>query len=429
VAAIWVPQDQQTIRRHIVEAIRSGEMNAQTSFLQRSPVYLNLYNCLLFNMMLAPERPGNEHAISNWMVRSGDTIITSDVPPFPDCQGLWRALPEVGGTGAEFIQYDRYLLGMRVLGRALLSAMSVASMRHVQVAVSYSLLFLTFLLALWRFRLAKHPPERERLAGIAAISLAFALFYGVPYFDAALKFAAMDWMLYLFVLIALLFPPHAMRPLSLAVYGASFGSCIAIFEFLTGGLPISLALLPLLLGLGFRNGWQTYADKLLQLWASFCIAAIAMFAIKKVYTVIFLGDSENFMASLLHRTYGEFEIQTDVRYSLVSLAKIYYSFGTIIALGVRHLGPLLQLGGLAALAFVTWRTRGLLWRPDHTIIWAGWLSLFALAIWFAVFLNHALLHVFFMARMLVVPILVGMVIVATQLAGRLARHTSITSTR
>lgn len=422
-AAIWAPQDHQKIRLHMIEAVQTGELNAQTTFLHRFPTYLNLYNCLLFNMMLAPQRDGKEHAISNHMVRVDDKVVTPVVPPFPDCQGLWRALPEVGGTGAEFIQYDRYLIGMRVLGRVILSVTSVASLRHIQVAASYSLLGLTLLLALWRLRRATEARERERLAGIAAIALAFGLFYGVYHFDATLNFAAMDCTMYLFVLIGLLCPLHAMQPATLALYGASFGSLIAIFEFLTGGLPVSLALLPLLLGLGFRSGLQDYTGKLIQLWASFCIAAIAMFAFKKLYTVIYLGDTENFMASMLYRTYGAFDDKADARYSLIYLAMNYYSFSTLIAYGVRHLGPLLELAGFAALAAMTWRCRDSLWQSDRTVVWAGWLSLLALAIWFAVFLNHALLHVFYMARMLVVPIFVGTVVVAAALVAARAGRT------
>src|SRR6185295_19022574 len=93
-------------------------------------------------------------------------------PPFPPCQALLRALPELGGDGAEFVEYDRYVLGMRVLGRVLLSVTSLKSMRQVLAGTSYALLGLIGLAALWRFAQARgDAQERIRAAGYLAIAV------------------------------------------------------------------------------------------------------------------------------------------------------------------------------------------------------------------------------------------------------------------
>jgi multisubunit Na+/H+ antiporter MnhG subunit len=418
-AAIWAPQDQQAIRQHMIDAVVSGELNAQVSLFQKYPVYRNVFNCLLFNMMLAPPRERAVEAISNRMTTAGRDILDERVPPFPDCQALWRALPELGGPGADFVQYDRYLIAMRPLGRVLLSAVSVESLRHIQVFTSYALLGLGGLLALYRFRRAPDAIARAHAAGYLAIVASLLLFFGVSYFDATLNFAPMDCAQFLFILLSLIWPPGAMRPAGLAFFAASYGCAIALFEFLTGGLPLALALLPLLIALGFRGDVSAYVARVIRAWGCFCIAAIAMFAIKKLYTIVFLGDTESFMTNLLYRTYGAMEADTIAEYTLVYLAMTYYSASAVIAWGLRHLGPLLEVAGFVAVLVVTWRSRKEPWS-GRCVLLACWLSMSAIGIWFAVFMNHALLHSFYMARLLVIPIMAGAVVTATQIVLRRA---------
>ena len=64
------------------------------------------------------------------------------------------------------------------------------------------------------------------------------------------------------------------RGVALALYAASYGSLTAIFESLTGGIPFALALLPLLLALGFTGERRDYLARLLLLWAAFCVAVV-----------------------------------------------------------------------------------------------------------------------------------------------------------
>jgi hypothetical protein len=411
--ALSLPQDQQTIRRHIVDAIVSGELNAQTSIgpVQTFTVHRHTFNCLLFNMMLAPDSDRLTDAISNRMVAVEPGANDARVPPFPDCQALLRALPELGGTGAKFIQYDRYILGMRVLGRALLSAASVETLRHVLLGKSYLLLAAIAAVALYRFTRASDAVERARAAGYAAIAACLALFYGAHYFDATLIFAPMDWVQFGFILASLVWPLADMRPATLALYSASYGSLIATFEFMTGGIPLALALLPLLLALGFRGERSAYFGKLIRLWSCFCIAVIASFVIKKVFTILFLGDTDNFIANLLYRTYGQFDATADAHYSVSYLAIAYYRASALIGWGSSRLGAALVIAALAAIAFLAWRKTG---SPSNLHVRrACWLSLLALTAWIAVFLNHTILHAFFMARLLVIPVIAAAVLLVT----------------
>src|SRR5882724_633432 len=123
VLAMFAPQDQQTIRRHLADAIAGSEMVSQTKLgpLGTFPVYRNVFDCLLFGMMLAPAESARAAAISNRRAVA-EALPAQDarMPPFLDCQTLVRAFPELGGDGVAFVQYDRYVLGMRVVGRVLL---------------------------------------------------------------------------------------------------------------------------------------------------------------------------------------------------------------------------------------------------------------------------------------------------------------------
>ena len=175
--------------------------------------------------------------------------IDPRVPPYPDCQALLRALPEFGADGSVwFLQYDRYILGMRTLGRVFLSFVSVETMRWLLFGIAYALIGIIGVVAAYRIgRADGGTMARSRAAGYLAIAVSLAAFYGVHYFDATLNTGPLDCTQFIFVLISLLVPLADMRTAGLAVYAAAYGSLIAIFEFLTGGIPLALALLPLLL--------------------------------------------------------------------------------------------------------------------------------------------------------------------------------------
>jgi hypothetical protein len=416
-AAIWAPQDQQTIRQNLVEAITSGEFSTQTSIgpNQTFPMYRSGNDCFLLGMMLAPAGSRPAEALSNRVVAAASpSAPDARAPPFPPCQAILRALPELGGAGAEFVEYDRYVLGMRVLGRVLLSVTSLKSMRQILAGTSYALLRLIGLAALWRLGRARGDTEtRARAAGYLAIAVTLALFYGVNFFDATLNFGPLDDVQFVFILLSLLWPLGDMRPTGLAIYAGTYGSLIAIFEFLSGGIPLALALLPLLLALGSRGDRPAYLTKLMTLWSGFCIAVIAVFAIKKIYTMAFLGDSESFIATLLHRTYGGLAETPDAHYSLTFLVTTYYRASALVGLGSSRIGTPLVFVSLAVIAILTWRKARM---RDDLLAPACWLALFAVGVWYAVFLNHAILHASFMARLLIVPIIAAAVLCAVRAA-------------
>lgn len=423
-AAIWLPQDQQAIRRHLVDLVTSGEMNAQAHLgpNPNSLIYRHIFDCALFGMMLAPGTGADAMRIK---LAKSEPSYKDDprAPPYADCQTILRAMPELGGSGVEFQQYDRYILGMRLLGRVMLSAMPVQTMRRVLLVVSYGLLGVIGITAgciLWR---ARSPADMQRAAGCLAIALCFALFHSAHYFDAMLTFAPMDWTQFLFVLLALIFPLGRMRSPHLAAYAASYGSMIAIFEYMTGGIPLALALLPLLLALGWQDSASGYPRKLMILWGAFCVAVVATFAFKQIYAAMLLANTDSFIAALLHRTYGHLDADESARYSLTHLVALYYRGSWLVGIGSSRIGAVLVAGSLALIALAALRKQPALAQLRI----ASWLSLLAPAAWVVVFLNHTILHAFFMARLLIIPIVVATVLVAAEAVFRIWRAQPITA--
>ena len=184
-ASLWAPQNQPAIRAHLAAAVADGTINTYAPFGAFSSLRLPYYtlDCLLFGMMLAPSTGTLSDAIGNRRPWTDWPEMDPRVPPFHDCQGLLGALPELGSAGSPrtgFYQYDRYILGMKTLGRVMLSFMGVVTMKRVLLIGVYGLLAVVLGLALRRFTAAgADAAARARAAGFLAIGLCFAVFYAL----------------------------------------------------------------------------------------------------------------------------------------------------------------------------------------------------------------------------------------------------------
>ena len=221
-AALWLPQDQPTIRRHIVAAVLDGTFNARPSY---GPLGATIFprhtlDCTLANMMLAPPAGRLADAISNRHVALNPSWSDPRVPATTDCQGLARAMPELGpGYGdVQYVASDRYILGVRVVGRVLLSLMPFDTMARLLRGISFALLGVLGALALWKLRAAPDAAARQFAIGYLIIALCLALLYGVHWFDATLYFAPPDHVHFAFIIVSLLAPLARMRPAALALY-------------------------------------------------------------------------------------------------------------------------------------------------------------------------------------------------------------------
>jgi hypothetical protein len=415
-AALWLPQDQPTIRRHIVAAVLDGTFNARPGY---GPLGATIFprhtlDCTLANMMLAPPAGRLADAVSNRHVALNPSWSDPRVPATTDCQGLARAIPELGpGYGdVQYVASDRYILGVRVAGRVLLSLMPFDTMARTLRGISFALLGVLGALALWKLRAAPDAAARQFAIGYLIIALCLALLYGAHWFDATLYFAPPDHVHFAFIIVSLLAPLARMRPAALALTAASYGSLIAIFESLTGGIPFALAMLPLLLALGFEGDRREYLARLFLLWGAFWVAVVTCFALKKILVIAFLGDQESFSSLLFYRMFGAPMPESGTQLTLGYLLSSYRRWSSLIGLGSPNLGTVLVLGSLAVLAAESWRTR----RATSTIRLACWLGVAVLLVWATLFLNHTAVHPYFMARLLVIPVIGATVLVACRFA-------------
>lgn len=404
-AALWLPQDQTAIRRHIVAAVLDGTFNARPTYgpLGATVWPRHTLDCTLANMMLAPPAGRLADAIGNRHVAFNPSWSDPRVPPTTDCQGLARAIPELG-PGYGDVQYqsnDRYILGVRVVGRVLLSLMPFDTMARLLRGISFALLGVLGALALWKLRTAADTVSRQFAFGYLIIAVCLALFYGVHWFDATLYFAPPDHVHFVFIIVSLLAPLARIRPAALAIYAASYGSLTAIFESLTGGIPFALAMLPLLLALGFEGSRRDYFARLFLLWGAFCIAVVTCFALKKIIVIAFLGDQESFSSLLFYRMFGAPLPESGTTLTLGHLLSSYRRWSSLIGFGSVNLGTALVLGALALFAVETRRTRS----TPNTILRACWAGIAVLLVWAVVFLNHTAVHPYFMARLLVIPVI------------------------
>jgi hypothetical protein len=427
VMAVWATRNQETIRGHVVDAIARGVMTKPVSLgpFDRYPQPNQQYNCLLFSMMVAPADNLLIDAMSNRFAMTDLSVNDPRMPEVPFCQDLLRALPELGGEGWErvrWMQYDNYILGTRVLGRLLLSVMTVEAMGLVLLSTGYGLLLMIGIVALYRLsRSERDSAARQRAAGSLAMVGCFALFYGFSYFGSTLYYGPLDCTHFAFILISLFAPLADLRPLSLAVYASAYGSLVAMFEFLNGGIPVALAILPLLLALGFKGEWRAYVAKLTILWGCFCVAVIVSFALKKHLALVFLGDTVLFLGRLVDWMHGPDLNVLGSGYgtldALVSLITLYGWYSRIIAWGSSRLGNALVVVALVTVLTVGWRRRTTLWRFDPPMM-AALLSVASLIVWITVFFNHTIAHPFYQARLLVIPILAASVLAVTEALAR-----------
>jgi hypothetical protein len=407
-AALWVPQDQQAIRRHVVAAVGDGTFNVRLPYGPFGRVVWprHTLDCALAGMMLAP--PGGRliDALSNQFIVPNVAWQDPRVPETVDCQAMLRAIPELGDGYGDITRQatDRYILGVRVIGKILLGLMPFDAMAQLLRAIAFALLAVLALLSFAKLRATMRAGEPLlRPAGYLVIAALLSCLYGVHYFDAMLYFAPPDHTHFIFIIVSLLVPLGRMRPAGLAVYAASYGSLIAIFESLTGGIPFALAMLPLLLALGFDGTRRDYLTRLVVLWGSFCVAVATCFAIKKGLTAAFLNDQESFVSLLLYRMYGAPMPESGTKLTLGHLLSAYRRWASLIALGSTNIGTGLVVAALGIFVAATWRARNA--QRECPILIACWLGIAVFILWAAAFLNHTAIHAYFMARLFVIPVI------------------------
>lgn len=421
------------VRIHLLESIKDNTLNEAASFgllgSRSKPLYR--LDCLIFSMMVAPTSEPMLDVLRNRRAQLLSGTYNAQVPDYPDCQALLRAFPEVNTNADDrivFEPYTRYILGMRILGELALSSMTLRALSQLLLIMNYGMLLAIASVALIRFHNAPSASTaRLNQLGFLTITFCFALFYGLSHFGRMLYFAPLEMTHFLFILLAALVPLGHVRCAILYWLAAFYGSWVAIFEFLSAGLPVALSLIPLALVFGGSLGRDAYLKRLTIMWGTFCAAAVAIFAIKFSLIVMFDPDY-TFAADLkafLHRINGSIIAETSpktiellqsygVSIETISqhlvlkipyLVALYVYSSYMVGQGAYWLSIPVVAGSFGTLGYFLWRGRQGLLAFESPVLSAVALQMLVPVAWTALFFNHTMIHPFFMARLWVIPIM------------------------
>jgi len=187
----------------------------------------------------------------------------------------------------------------------LLAFMSLGTASAVMLVSRYGILAVIALLALLRLR-AGSPIERGRAAAFLIIAATLACLYALPFFGRSFSFAPSDFVIFAFILYGMLQPLGQISRHRFMLATAAFGTLTAIFEFLTGGIPMGLATLIALIALGGAPDQRTMVDRMIIGTTTFAAAIVACFAYKLLAVAAIFGTNElaEFARLLTHRVTG-----------------------------------------------------------------------------------------------------------------------------
>lgn len=389
---------------------------------------IHRHDCLIWTSLIAPVPDLLTQVLRTPRLTAAEQPLDPRAPSNPDCQAVAQVLAGVPGAKPEMVFYDRYILAQRALAHVLLSYFSVQTASSIVKAVAFSAFGLALVLA-WR----------EKAFAICVMSALFLLFYGLAHFGGMLYFGPLDATHALVLLVAVYLPFGTVSLRSLVAIGATYGSLVAAFEVLTGGIPLAFALISILTGLSALDQ-RSFLHRVLLLMFSFAVAFVGCLVLK--LAIVSLHGGVNAFAEhfgpLVHRLHGDFVLEadpvlierlsqytTDMRIiAMLYLIVTYGYWSLIIGWGSPIFGIILVITGTTSLVIATvyvFRQEQDLDGRLPAALSGCWLAVGVAIAWVMLFWNHSLLHAFFMARLLIIPLLCGAVAVTETLRVRRLR--------
>lgn len=416
-------------RRVVVQALESGTLGTVTHlpFAPSKDIYpFGGNDCLILGALVMPRDARLKTTVSPRQPLSGEEIDSA--PGYPAaalCRGLAATMRAIARNPAadQFpppTYYHRYIQGDTTVAAVLLAAMSFAAATTSLLAACYAMIAAIALAALFRLRTGD-AAERRRAGAFLIIAATLACFYGLPVFDRSFSFAPTDLVIFGFILYGLFQPLGAIPLQRFVIAAAIFGSLIAVLEFLTGGVPLGLATLVALIGLGRAPDWPTLCNRVAVGTAAFSAAIITCFGYKLLAVAAIFGTNELsiFLETLGQRMGGSvasnlsesvkaalaahhidpqwLDANILTRVAFAGLMLIYSSF--FLGWGSHLLGAaivLLPTPLLIARAWSSYRERrtSQLARERIALAASGAVPI----VWYVLFANHTILHSSYMVR-------------------------------
>jgi hypothetical protein len=389
----------------VAEAFSSGDLTEYDMTLTDARIGAHQFNdCLILDQAIA---------------RSGTRAQMTVTPPndFADrttavCRELKLSVTD--GRHGPLNFYQNYIHGQTVLARALLEFLPVRAIRTLYQLIITALLFAGLALAM-----------RQALRGGATVNvifwicffLAFARFFGFEYFAQSLGHGPADAVLlgYALWLETISFRAQS-RPVDFVIPAAAFGALTAIFELLTGGLPLGIALTIAGVAMTERRD-DRLKSSVLQAGTAFVTAMTAMVAIKIVLTEILFGRDAVASAGgqLIARLVGSAQFEP---LPPPTVANIIQRVSRGLA---EMMGGQPELLGMILLLTIAFGTVGTIrlrrseLRERAMLVAA---SNLVLVVWVAVFNHHFYVHAWFMTRIFAWTIATGFALFAMAVAAR-----------
>jgi|GEM_PF-1995702 len=418
------------IRAHLRQAFASGELTGKDHrpFDYRRGVH-QFNDCLIFMLALSRSDSVWKDAVTPWY-----PVYEGPGAPGGMCGTLAEELRGSGRWPERRILYHRYLHGHRALAALLLQVLTVEQMRLLFHVAVYAVLALLPMIALWRCRdPATSVPglgQRPFCIYFAVVTaIAFAAFYGLAQFGQSANHAPADLVLFGFIAWWIGAQPYRRSFASMLTGIAVFGCLTAYFEFLTGGLPLGLAVVIALVGLSPSPEGEERSLARRVFWggAVFLAAVSLSFALNLLVAVLVFGPQivqdtllrleqrmghsiyarsaimgTNHVASVLADAHARTRVLT--RWDV--LQALRWNLNQI-AWGSHYLGYALM--GLAGVQWLSGCCLTLRWGgPGSRGVWLAMaLSPGVLLAWYMAFVSHTVEHGWFMGRMLVWVIVIG----------------------
>lgn len=302
----------------------------------------------------------------------------------------------VAGNEADYgySPYHRYLHGGRALAAALVPELGVQGLRALLLAANELVLLSVLLLCLWRSRDGGARPQLA-LAVLSALLLTVS---GVGYFGQSLSMGPADLMVHGMFALLVLGGPLALGRVAYLGIAAGSGVLVAYFEFLTGEIPLSVALLILLpaICLDSRAAMREAALRAVFGPTAFLATAAAMFALKYAITAQVFGPGVwgDIGGALATRTGLEGFSLIEV-FERLAYRTHHFAFGSV-GLGLAYL--MVALAVFSVCIFSDLRASGeeASWRRWRALGFLGGAG--SVLAWYVIFSSHSAVHSWFMIR-------------------------------
>jgi hypothetical protein len=402
-------RDLPTAEAHIRTAFASGALQNEDWLIGNTDIGRHQYNdCLILYMAVDQQASAAQLATSPIKpVQRGTETMCGALKAYAD--GDWEA----GRTG---IWYHQYIHGHTMLARYLLPALSVEAIRDLYHTVQTLLILVGILVAM--LALARGRQPTESLFWLI-IFLAFARWFGLESYGQSLSHGPSDAIILAYALFLTVAASRSgLSRWTSLIAAALFGSLVAIFEFLTGGIPLGLAVIVGGLPYALRDkepGEQL--DQVIEAAAAFCVAVLTCLALKLALALSVFGiESFRESAAQLGVRMGMAPGEPDLGL-LIAIKKLAKGINALAA-GMHVLAGAILF---TAIGFGAWGARVLIRAGDPALraraihLLASNLVIVALL---ALLWQHTIVHAWFMERTFVWTIGTGFALFALAVVER-----------